>query len=171
MTKLLVNSIALSVGNIFDFYKKKPPEAVVFLQAFNNQFFTRFWQYTGFDTGYGFFAPNVASNFIIVHAVEFKGGNKKLLLSDYPFTTKEGKLRFTMLNQLFMDRVMDNKKTYYDKYLSVLLKRINLTVPVDNAVCEMTTTLYLYDYQQLSKYKKAATFKLYSIDMYTSNYK
>ncbi len=166
--KIVVNSIALSVNSICEFYKKEVPSVGTFFRSCNDCFFYGFWCYTGFDTGYGFFAPNVASDFVIVNKTEYQDGHVTTKLSDSPLLTREGRVRFAVLNQCFMKKLTERDKadTCSDQYFKILLKRVNGTVPVGDGVKQVTTILYIYDHQALTEYTRKPAYKLYVIDEY-----
>ncbi len=175
LVKIVFNNAALSFSTVCEFYNKDVPAIGRFFNYCNSHFLGNFWAYTGFDTGYGFFAPNVASNFIISHRITYADGHEEVKLSDFPLQTKEGKLRFTMLNQLFMDKVVKEKakEDFFDRYMSVLLKRLNAMASRDPRVKSITTTLYLYDHMQLKNYAKGASagpvYTMFALEEYKKN--
>lgn len=117
-----------------------------------------FAAYTGFDTGYGFFAPNVASDFILLFELQDHNGNvlEERIMPE--FKSKESMVRYTSVFNMFMDKVVDGKKkkdSQYHQYLDVVLKQIakNVLDETPNAA-KCNAKLYLYDYPSLERYQK-----------------
>lgn len=116
-----------------------------------------FQNYTGLDTGYGFFSPNVSSDFVITHKV-YQEGKGEVVFSNSMFTTKEGAMRFTNINSLYMDRIdeIENDTIQLDsmrsKYLDLVLNRMNTERLKDNTIDSIQTTLYLYHFPFLKEY-------------------
>jgi hypothetical protein len=129
-------------------------------------------QYTsvsGIDAGYGFFAPNVASSYILRFDVVNSPDSTLSTIFIPPLKTKEGLLRYTKVMDLFQDRLQileraapdlqnSQKDSLYTRYLDVLIKSIGRKLwpvtPQSNA--HMTATLFRYNYpslQQSSIYK------------------
>ncbi|TGD57926.1 hypothetical protein [Flavobacterium humi] len=117
-----------------------------------------FTAYTGFDTGYGFFAPNVASDFVLLFELRDARGNilEERIMPE--FKSKEGIVRYTSVFNMFMDKVVSSKKkndSQYHEYLDVVLKQIAKSVLKENhKAAKCTAKLYLYDYPTLDRYKR-----------------
>lgn len=116
-----------------------------------------FLSYTGLDTGYGFFSPNVSSDFVITHTL-YKKDKKEVVFSNSMFKTKEGAMRFTNINSLYMDRIdeIENDTIQLDsmrsKYLDLVLNRMNTERLKDNNIDSIQTTLFLYHFPFLKEY-------------------
>ena len=98
------NSAKTAYYSHISFFEKEPNLNIqYFFDAISNvtPVYT-FFKYTGLDTGYGFFSPNVASDFLIIHEI-YKDGNKTNALSDTRLKSKEGVLRFANINTIFME--------------------------------------------------------------------
>ena len=116
-----------------------------------------FTSYTGFDTGYGFYAPNVASDFILNFELKDKNG-KVLEEKSLPyFKSKESRVRYTTVFNMFLDKLSD--KNQYDRkyyqYLDIIIQQIARNVMVENPkATHVTTRLYLFDYPTITDFKK-----------------
>lgn len=117
-----------------------------------------FTAYTGFDTGYGFFAPNVASDFVLLFELQDAEGNvlEERIMPE--LKNKESIVRYTSVFNMFMDKVITSKKkseSQYHQYLDIVLKQIAKSVLKENyGAAKCTAKLYLYDYPTLERYKK-----------------
>ncbi|HCN51537.1 MAG TPA: hypothetical protein DIT10_21050 [Chryseobacterium sp.] len=116
-----------------------------------------FTSYTGFDTGYGFYAPNVASDFVMSFELKDEKGTileEKMLPS---FKSKESRVRYTTVFNMFLDKISDQNrydKKYY-KYLDLIIQQIAENVMKENSkATSVTTKLYLYDYPTIADFKK-----------------
>jgi hypothetical protein len=119
-----------------------------------------FLAYTGFDTGYGFFAPNVASDFVLLFELKDKKGKiiENRLMPN--FKNKESIVRYTSVFNMFLDKisdkgVVDTKGNKYQQYLDIIIKQIAINVKKANPGTDhITAKLYLYDYPNLENFKK-----------------
>lgn len=154
----LYSSFNTGYYSFVSFYSTKPnPKVVKSLYAINEiPGYNILLEYTGLDTGYGFFSPNVSSDFIVTHNVYSKL-NAKRLMSNSLFHSKEGALRFTNINSLFMEKVEAlEDSTQIDslrmKFLGMILKRMNTQQLQLSKADSVTTHLYLYHYPFLKQY-------------------
>lgn len=117
-----------------------------------------FMMHTGFDTGYGFFAPNVASDFVLVFDIRDSAG-QVISQSIMPqFRQKESAVRYTSLYNMFLDKIGkesgkdDNK---YNQYLDVVVQQIAKNVKDHHTGASFVeASLYLYDYPGIDKYNQ-----------------
>jgi hypothetical protein len=119
-----------------------------------------FLSYTGFDTGYGFFAPNVASDFVLLFELKDKNGNVIENRIMPQFKNKESRVRYTSVFNMFLDKIsekgIENKQNKYQQYLDIVIKQIAIHVKEQNANADhVTAKLYLYDFPSLESLKKA----------------
>lgn len=66
---LVCNSIYMTVHSYTGFYEKKLPNNIWYKgldKIIANKYFEAYGKYTGAETGYGFYAPNVASSCVLV---------------------------------------------------------------------------------------------------------
>lgn len=140
--KVIITGILTTTESFCSFYKYENP-----LENDGNEYEKTLAAYTGFDTGYGFFAPNVASNFVII-SKEMKSGNT--YLSTDLLSTKEGKLRFCNLNDVYMKNITPKNKNSTDiKINHILLKQVNKAFESKYGK-EFQSTAYLYDHNFLT---------------------
>ncbi|MCJ7933522.1 MAG: hypothetical protein MUW56_07765 [Chryseobacterium sp.] len=116
-----------------------------------------FASYTGFDTGYGFYAPNVASDFIINFELKDQHGNileEKIMPA---FKNKESRVRYTTVFNMFLDKISDQNRYHkkYYQYLDLIIQQMAMNVMKENPrASNVTTRLYLYDYPSIEDFKK-----------------
>ncbi|HAK30633.1 MULTISPECIES: hypothetical protein [Sphingobacterium] len=113
----------------------------------------------GIDAGYGFFAPNVASSYIIECAIKNRTG--EIISRQYTpnLSTQEARNRYETLVSDFQERMKAlekaNEKTLYTRYLDIVLKKIGQNIYDQSSVADKsngTVTLYLYKYPNLNDY-------------------
>ena len=147
----------------YGFYYDKEEYKKPFIYELSNKIVelkpvSMFTAYTGFDTGYGFFAPNVASDFVLLFELQDAEGNvlEERIMPE--LKSKEGIVRYTSVFNMFMDKVVSSKKkseSQYFQYLDVVLKQIAKSVLKESfGATKCTAKLYLYDYPTLERYKK-----------------
>jgi hypothetical protein len=115
-----------------------------------------FMAYTGFDTGYGFFAPNVASDFVLMFEIQDSLGRTIQQTAMPNFKQKESRVRYTSVFNMFLERLKKQdpkEKDQYAAYLDIILRQIALNVKRDypNAA-SVKAKLYLYDYPSFENY-------------------
>ena len=119
-----------------------------------------FTSYTGFDTGYGFYAPNVASDFVMSFELKDKNG-KVLEQKNLPyFNNKESRVRYTTVFNMFLDKISDKNRydQKYYQYLDIIIRQIAAHVMKENPQASgVITKLYLYDYPTIADFKKGKT--------------
>ncbi|WP_445724341.1 hypothetical protein, partial [Flavobacterium sp.] len=103
---VVFSSFRTAYDSHISFFNKKPNETLlkVLDKIGGNNKYNLFLNYTGLNTGYGFFSPNVSSDFIITHNI-YKKSKQNLIFSNSLFSTKVGAHRFANLNSLFMEKV------------------------------------------------------------------
>jgi hypothetical protein len=158
---VVFSSIRTAYDSHISFFNKKPNETLlkVLDKIGGNNKYNLFLNYTGLNTGYGFFSPNVSSDFIITHNI-YKKSKQNLIFSNSLFSTKEGAHRFANLNSLFMEKVEaieEKDKSKIDtlklKYLEVVLNRLNnYNLDHDKDIDSIKTTLFLYHFPFLNEY-------------------
>lgn len=119
-----------------------------------------FTSYTGFDTGYGFYAPNVASDFVMTFELKDQNGNILEQKTMPYFKNKESRVRYTTVFNMFLDKI--SEKNIYDKkyyqYLDIIIRQIAAHVMKENPkASSVTTKLYLYDYPAIAGFRQGKT--------------
>ncbi|CAM3927117.1 MULTISPECIES: hypothetical protein [Flavobacterium] len=158
---VVFSSFRTAYDSHVSFFKKKPNETLLKTldKIGSNHEYNLFLNYTGLNTGYGFFSPNVSSDFIITHTI-YKNQKEDLTFSNTLFSTKEGAHRFANLNSLFMEKIEaieEEDKSKIDtlkiKYLEVVLNRLNnYNLEQDKDIDSIKTTLFLYHFPFLKEY-------------------
>jgi len=118
-----------------------------------------FLSYTGFDTGYSFFAPNVASDFVLLFELKDKEGNTIENRIMPAFKNKESITRYTSVYNMFLDKISTEdgtmKDNKYQQYLDIIVKQIAVSVKKENPNTDkIIARLYLYHYPDLKSYQK-----------------
>lgn len=170
---VLLSSIKLTFDGYYGFYyeNKKVEKTILsnisdYLYDSNPIFLFR--TYTGFETGYGFFGPNVSSDFITVFKIYDEKGKLIKLLDRVNLKSKEGTIRFTTLNSLFLDKLTDKENKKYNKYLDIVVKQIAKYVDKDYPKnYKIETELYLFDYPTIVDFNKGFDKKLILIKKYS----
>lgn len=117
-----------------------------------------FIAYTGFDTGYGFFAPNVASDFVLMFDVQDSTGRVIEQHVMPKFKQKESVVRFTSVFNMFLEKIAKEhgeQSNQYLEYLDVVIRQIALSVKSDcPGAVRVAAKLYLYDYPTLEHFRQ-----------------
>lgn len=180
LCSVIFNSFKTAYYSHISFFEKEPNHNIQnFLNTTSNitPLYT-FFKYTGLDTGYGFFSPNVASDFIVIHEI-YKDGKKKNSLSDTRLKSKEGALRFANMNTIFMDYLETKQKeangkklteiqNLNQKYLQTVLKRLSDQRMILEKADSITTKVFLYNFPPLKNYP-TLTPKIIEIEKVYSN--
>lgn len=121
-----------------------------------------FSRYSGFDTGYGFFAPNVASDFVILFKVYDEQGKQVKILENLPFKTKEGFIRFSNVHSIYLDKIEGEISPLWNRYLDIILEQMAVSVKKANcmASCCLEAELYLYDFPEMQQHREGKTHQL-----------
>jgi len=108
--------------------------------------------YTGLDTGFGFFAPNVASEYVTEFHVYDKDS---MLLSKehFPYLKrKESRLRLSSSFLMFQEYLEDEPDSIKLKKCNILLKGLSLKVLAEEKKAAFVSSrVYLYHYPLLSQ--------------------
>jgi hypothetical protein len=120
--------------------------------------FNFFIAYTGFDTGYGFFAPNVASDFILLFDIQDSLGHTIQQCAMPRFKQKESSVRYTSVYNMFLDKIAKKEEkegNKYLEYLDIVIRQIAVSVKKDYpGAVHVNAKLYLYDYPGMEQYRK-----------------
>ncbi|MBT0550955.1 hypothetical protein D1Z97_04105 [Riemerella anatipestifer] len=153
--KIFLTGITTTISSFCEFYKYETPKIYKIIKC-DNVVDNLFSTYSGFDTGYGFFAPNVSSNFVILSKNESTGD---FFSSSDLMNTSESKLRFLSLNEVFFKNFeKDSNRIRANK---IILNKINSAFE-KKYHSKFVTTVYLYEYPRLKSEQK--DIKLIKID-------
>lgn len=118
---------------------------------------TVFITYTGFDTGYGFFAPNVASDFVLMFDIRDSLGQTIYQSAMPRFNQKESSVRYTSIYNMFLDKIGKQEQqegNKYLEYLDIVIRQIALSVKKDYpSAAHVNARLYLYDFPSMERYR------------------
>lgn len=134
--------------------------------------YSLFLTYTGLETGYGFFAPNVASDFIVEfecrdNAGIILKGNAPLLMN-----SKEGVLRLNTATAMFMYYIKPDALSTDGEKCKIFLKGLSLRMMEQQKnISSVTARVFLYHYPDLLTYNidKKPMYVLYESQTYARN--
>jgi hypothetical protein len=138
----------------------------------DNRTLNLFLSYTGFETGYGFFAPNVASDFITAFTVYNPQGQVIDTSNFIRVRNKESFIRISSAYTLFLEYVKEDTLSIEYQKCNIFLQGLALKIlqHVRNAD-KVRADLYLFHYpllQQLEKEKRRKPdYILYASKVYT----
>ena len=120
---LVCNSIFMTIHSYTSFYEKKLPDNIWYKgvgRLIANPYLEANGKYTGAETGYGFYAPNVASSCIMV----LEDGNGRKMQPS--FGNYETTLRYlNMCSWLFHNATSKNKEAFGDRKPIALYDGLN----------------------------------------------
>lgn len=156
----------VSTDHLYHLYHQKKSDTFLadVQKVQQNKYFQYYYRYTGTETAFGFFAPNVRSMGLFM----FDYCNKGI---DINFVTNEGNARYTSLISNVTDYLADSKpegknkskrQILMEQYSELLLKNITAKyqskIQLNDQNCnEVTLKYYLVEYPSLdtkSKTKK-----------------
>lgn len=107
--------------------------------------------YTGLDTGFGFFAPNVASEYITEFHV-FDSDSLLVATQYFPTLKKESRLRLSSGYSDFQEYMEEAPDSMKLKKCDILLKGLSLQVLKEHKkAAYVNSSVYLYHYPLLSQ--------------------
>jgi len=165
-------SLATAYSSHFSFYNKKRIDWIdsVIFQIYQIKLFDIFLIYSGFNTGYGFFSPNVKSDILIINTF-YKNGKTEIKKSDAFLKNREAKIRFRGVNDIFMNKltieeeklkkgdtlqIYNSYKQQLDslkmEYFKVTLKQMNRHYLRNDTFDSINIKVYLYHFPFLKEY-------------------
>lgn len=166
------SSLATAYSSHFSFYNKERIGWVdnIIYRVYNINLIDLFLNYSGFNTGYGFFSPNVKSDILIINTF-YKNGKAEIKKVDDFLKNKESKIRFRGVNDIFMDKLTieeeklkkgDTLQVYNSyrqqmdslkiEYFRVTLKQMNRHYLKDDRFDSINIKVYLYHFPFLHEY-------------------
>ncbi|QHI37776.1 hypothetical protein IMCC3317_31580 [Kordia antarctica] len=132
--------------------------------------FKTYANYTGTDAGYGFYSPNVGSEFVMSFAVVDCDGK---LLGEHQapisLQQKESKVRFNLCTFPMMERIMlDEPNEIYDKYFEVMMHQIakNINDSYETG-SKVISEIYIHQPAQIQETLDGKTERLALLERYT----
>lgn len=160
-------SILSDFENYYSFYKRDRPKILDKMEVFSKWTPIDFFgKYTGFETGYGFFGPNVSSDFVFNIRIYDEKGNIIKQLNEIPTNSKEGKLRLSCMNNMFLDK-LDKIDERHDKYLDIVMKQVAIKIKKDHPKSrKVELKMYLFDYPSIKNFNKQSAPRIAMIKKY-----
>ncbi|MBA3829027.1 MAG: hypothetical protein H0X33_08830 [Taibaiella sp.] len=106
--------------------------------------FTFYSQYTGTGMGYGFYAPNVSSQVVLMLTKIDDKGNV-IAIEPPKFYSKDANIRYNKALDIFLNKI-DNHDSVYNRYMNLILKSIVIwTMDKDPRCKNVVADLLIYD--------------------------
>jgi hypothetical protein len=165
----LVLILAVCIFSVFDDYDifynsektgyKRPAGLQRAQAAFETPGLVEYLRLAGIDTGYGFFAPNVASAYVIDFRLLDRNDNvvKRQYMPE--LKSGEGLMRFGTLLGNFQKKLktlskQEKKKSVQTRYLDALVKAMSMSILKQQTAgdaCKVKAVLYIYSYPSLKE--------------------
>lgn len=132
--------------------------------------FKTYANYTGTDTSYGFFSPNVGSEFVLSFAVLDRDGK---LLGEHQTPTslqqKESKVRFNLCTFPMMDKIMmEEPNELFDDYFEVMMHQIAENIKKSYKTgYKVVSEIYIHQPATIEQTLEGKTEKLILLERYT----
>ena len=132
--------------------------------------FKTYANYTGTDTSYGFFSPNVGSEFVLSFVV-FDGNGKLLGEHQSPASLEqnESKVRFNLCTFPMMDRIMmEEPNELFDKYFEVMMHQIAENIKESYQTgYKVVSEIYIHQPATIKETLEGKTERLILLERYT----
>lgn len=125
--------------------------------------------YAGTNTGYGFYAPNVGSQFIMGFEV-YDISCKMLVKRMYPhFMNTESVLRFSLCTALMREKLSRERNNEgLEKFMKLMLHQISMYIKKDlPAAHSVRARVYLYTYPPIGDFLNGKEEQSILVDEYT----
>jgi len=157
ITVVSLNSLLESYYSFYDFKKGNVVFTVTNKLLYHSSI-SIYINYTGTNTGYGFFAPNVSSGFILVYTSINHEGEEISKTTLPPFKNKASIKKYSAALSMYFDEIggekddtSDIEKKYINAVTNCMAKKIKAT---DKGVDCINVKVYLYDFPSLKKYRQ-----------------
>ena len=157
-TTVLVN-VKGTISSYLEFYHNEDAEEMKkenliyqSLGIIENTAFSTFLSYTGLDTGFGFFAPNVASEYITEFTL-FRADSTLVGTSYFPkMHQKESAARITTAYTMFEKYMESNPDSLEIKKCDIFLKGVASKILLENVEADFVNAkVMLYHYPTLEQ--------------------
>ncbi|OJW83620.1 MAG: hypothetical protein BGO69_04805 [Bacteroidetes bacterium 46-16] len=171
---IVYNNVIIEEQSFLRFFYSKNEPGIAMSAISGNplgyNIFNAYSKYTGAETGFGFYAPNVASDIILLQTTYDKTGSV-ISIATPKFHSKEAKIRYVSAMGVFMDKI-DNHGAMHQKYLNAILKSIGLYTFNNNSTCrKVVTDLLVYDLPPANSIKNHAHASYLKLGHYEYNIK
>lgn len=157
--------VASCIDGYISFYSKKPSVIASVLHAMastmnDTKMANGYTLLAGIDAGYGFFAPNVSSGYLLEFTAYDSNGaiiNRNRLPD---FTHQESYIRYSSLLDAFQDKLtaadkLDEKQRIKVRRLNAIIKSTGTNILISHkATDKVEATLYLYHFPSLEAYRR-----------------
>lgn len=171
---ILIFNIHQTCDNTFNYYHpgvKEKPAALKVLEKIlrsNSDFLWYYGTYTGTVTGYGFYAPSVASQVVYTFYVKDVNGRTVAARSIPEFETQEAVNRFSLCSSIWLEKFnIKESVPRFDKLLKAITRQIAKDIAKNYAANTVDTKVYLYQYPGIDELKKGETEKLILAHQFT----
>lgn len=146
------------------FYQTEEVETIANLLQRNKYIYKSFnfiSDYSGAETGFGLYAPNVSSQLVIYYTIRDENGVPVKTVQPR-FGTKEIAQRFFTVYGNFLEKTkpknsLDENKLY-DEYLDLVVKSMTFkTLQENNSYRSIDADIYVYDIPLMEDYRKGET--------------
>ena len=158
---ITITNIRGLLQNYYGFYypedksRKSKNRLLSFLNDIQDyRYYNVFNTYSGLETGYGFFAPNVASDFV-VHFTLYDEKNMPVDSTNFiPLSSKEGMIRITTAYNMFLELNNSDSVSQENQKLLIFIKGMaGRTLEYYAPAVAVKADLYLYHFPTLSQLK------------------
>ena len=168
---IVLSATSSSFESYYSFYysdkKDMPFLSAVVSNIRQFEVFRVFQGYTGFNTGYGFYGPNVASEVITFFKVYDKDGKCIKSFESINFKSKEGAVRFNSISSTLLDKFQRKDKMDI-RYADVLIKQIMKHVKIDYPKnYQIKCDLCLVGYPDIKAFNRGEVNDIFLIKSYT----
>ena len=155
-----ISNIRGLLQNYYGFYfpendaeKLETNKLYVFLSKIQETpIYNYFTTYTGFETGYGFFSPNVASDFVVDFILYDAKNNIISKVNFIPLENKESIVRLTSAYSIFLNTEKKDASKLEQEKSRILLKGLAYQNLIANSkASKIKANLYLYHYPTLEQ--------------------
>jgi hypothetical protein len=156
LTFIIYNNIIIEQQSILRFFYSQNETGSAMSALKSNSLvydaFNMYSKYTGAETGFGFYAPNVASDIVLLQTA-YDDSGRVLSIATPKFHSKEAIIRYVSAVGLFMDKI-DNRNIVHQKYMNAILKSIALYSFNHKDRCrKIVTDLLVYNLPSASSVK------------------
>lgn len=166
---IVISSIKTTFDSYYNFYYNSKKVEKNYISKISDKiydlkFIKIFGSYSGLSTGYGFFGPNVSSEFILDYHI-YDSKNKIVENKNFEMNTKESNLRFMSMHRLFLDKITKPSNEKYNKLITIILNQIaNYIIKNYPENYKVKLSLFLYDFPSIKKFNQNKSLELYKIE-------
>lgn len=158
LVTILLISVNSTVSSYSEFYYSKTADKIPYFkkinEVVNSDLIRVYSQFTGTETGYGFFAPNVSSEFIVRYKWTDKEGEHVCL--NPKINSSAGIIKYASGLSLYLDELEKDKITA--DYRKAITKCILNHFVTNNKISgKVKVEILLYDFPTIEEFKRTTT--------------